>query len=276
MNVRHESSIISPKKGILHPLKDNKFCFSCHPDISCFTECCHDLHLILTPYDILRLRYSLGISSDELIDKYTTIVLRPGTLPEIRLKMEENKDKPCPFLSKEGCEVYPDRPSACRIYPIARASSRTVEKKDRKEKFFLVREEHCMGFKEDKEWTISEWLQNQGIIEYDKYNEYWFQLVSLLGQTNKAINPAQLKMYIMATYNIDRFRKFIFETKFLHLFDIPKERINLIKTNDKKGDQALLKLAIDWLMFAFFGKETIPLKEEVKKEKERSIAVGKL
>jgi len=28
--------------------------------------------------------------------------------------------------------------------------------------FFVVKEDHCKGFEEDKEWTIEEWRKDQG------------------------------------------------------------------------------------------------------------------
>ena len=43
------------------------FKFSCSPGISCFTECCQDVSIVLTPYDVLRLKNCLGISSDEFL-----------------------------------------------------------------------------------------------------------------------------------------------------------------------------------------------------------------
>jgi len=39
--------------------KEETFHFSCHPSIGCFTDCCRQLELALTPYDILRLKKGL-------------------------------------------------------------------------------------------------------------------------------------------------------------------------------------------------------------------------
>ncbi len=51
-------------------LEDNSFSFACHPGLSCFTECCRDLRLALTPYDILRLKNRLGLASNDFLDQY--------------------------------------------------------------------------------------------------------------------------------------------------------------------------------------------------------------
>ena len=50
-----------------------KFCFACHPGVACFTECCRQLDLALTPYDVLRLRKRVGLTSSEFLAKYTLI-----------------------------------------------------------------------------------------------------------------------------------------------------------------------------------------------------------
>jgi hypothetical protein len=36
-----------------------------------------------------------------------------------------------------------------------------------KEQHFLVKEPHCLGFHEEKEWTDKEWLENQGLELYN-------------------------------------------------------------------------------------------------------------
>ncbi len=37
-------------------VQDETFRFACHSQLPCFTRCCADLKLVLTPYDILRLK----------------------------------------------------------------------------------------------------------------------------------------------------------------------------------------------------------------------------
>jgi hypothetical protein len=40
----------------MQPAAQETFRFACHKDLPCFTKCCNDLKLVLTPYDILRLQ----------------------------------------------------------------------------------------------------------------------------------------------------------------------------------------------------------------------------
>ena len=43
------------------------FNFKCSPGVGCFTRCCGDVTIVLTPYDILRLKNRLGIGSEDFI-----------------------------------------------------------------------------------------------------------------------------------------------------------------------------------------------------------------
>jgi len=43
------------------------FQFNCNPGVSCFTQCCQDVTIVLTPYDVLRLKNGLKISSGEFM-----------------------------------------------------------------------------------------------------------------------------------------------------------------------------------------------------------------
>jgi uncharacterized protein len=241
-------------------LEDNTFSFACHPGLSCFTECCRDLRLALTPYDILRLKNRLGLSSDEFLDQYTTI--KPGEhngFPAALLKMEEDVRRTCPFVTPSGCRLYEDRPGACRIYPIGRASSRTQGQGRAREFHFVVKEEHCLGFNEPKPWTIELWSLDQGLRPYSFFNDEWTEIITHKGSLGSGETVSRkMQMFFMACYNLDKFRRFVFGSTFLHRFNIPEETINRIKTDDEE----LLKMSFQWLKFSLFGESGIPLRQE--------------
>jgi hypothetical protein len=68
---------------------DDRFCFECSKDRSCFNECCKDINQFLTPYDILRLKGHLKITSSVFLEQYTNQHTGPETgLPIITLKIE--------------------------------------------------------------------------------------------------------------------------------------------------------------------------------------------
>ena len=90
---------------------DQAFRFKCGPDVPCFTDCCRDITIVLTPYDVVRLKNALQISSEQFLDEYTIVIPREKRLiPMVVLKMNEDNDKRCTFVSETGCRVYGDRP----------------------------------------------------------------------------------------------------------------------------------------------------------------------
>ena len=105
------------------------FQFRCHPGVSCYLVCCHKVELRLFPVDVLRLKKNLDLHSTEFMEQYTSI--GPGAhpyFPAVMLKMADRENYPCPFLIKEGCSVYADRPSACRTYPLERAVEKSSKR----------------------------------------------------------------------------------------------------------------------------------------------------
>ena len=65
-----ETSVLHGTKARRRMDPEDIFRFHCHTGVSCFTQCCQDVNIVLTPYDVLRMRRGLGISSGEFIDKY--------------------------------------------------------------------------------------------------------------------------------------------------------------------------------------------------------------
>ena len=50
---------------------EDKFQFRCHPGIACFNECCRNIDITIMPYDIVRLKQRLGVTSSEFVARYT-------------------------------------------------------------------------------------------------------------------------------------------------------------------------------------------------------------
>lgn len=246
-------------KGSFQPIKGNHFSFRCYKGIKCFTDCCADLNLLLTPYDILRLKKRLDISSDDFLEDFTdTKVDNRSRFPMVYLKMNQENDMKCPFLSPDGCKIYEDRPGACRIYPIGRASTRPDGKRDATERFFIVKEKHCMGFEEDKEWTLEEWTANEGVDEYNLMNDEWMEIITSprgLGNGNDVSKKVQ--MFYMSSYNLDRFRDFLLQSGFFKRFEVEDSLQDILAYDDEE----LLRFAFRWLRFSLFGEKTINIRE---------------
>jgi len=225
------------------------FEFNCYPGISCFTQCCRDITIVLTPYDVLRLKNALGISSDQFLDRYTIIIPKNKLIPLIALKMNET-DKKCPFVSSDGCMVYKDRPWPCRMYPLDINKDGTYS--------LITDTSRCSGLKETKIWKISDWLVDQEIEPYDEMNKHLFSITIQLQARNLDIdNPKISKMVFMALYNLDKFKDFVFKSTFMDRLEVEPARVNKIKNDESE----LLKFAFDWLNFGLFGKKVFEVKQ---------------
>jgi Fe-S-cluster containining protein len=236
--------------------KKSKFKFRCHKGIQCFTKCCHEIKITLTPYDIIRLKRRLGLTSEEFLAIYTEPHLLEKTdLPVITLKLLDDESQACPFVREDGCIVYEDRPTTCRYYPLGVASLSHKEGAEEEGFYFFVNEPHCSGFEEEKSWTVEAWRKDQGLDIHDEINKKWTDLL-----VRKRSFPSSIKlteqaknMFFMVSYNIDKFRRFVFESTFLERFDVDDETLAKIR----EDDEALLDFGVTWLKDILF-KQTAP------------------
>jgi len=240
--------------------KKSRFQFKCHKDVACFTRCCRGINIILTPYDAIQLKNRLGLSSEEFLAIYTEPHLLEKTdLPVISLKLMDDEKKSCPFVrDKGGCIIYEDRPTSCRYYPLGSA---TLQHRDDREDddegfFFFVHEPHCKGFEEKQEWTVAKWRQDQEVEIRDKINAEWTDLM-----VRKRSFPINIKltekakqMFFMASYNIDKFRQFVFESTFLQRYPTDIKSIEKIRNDEF----ALLIFGILWIKSVFFRPDAMP------------------
>lgn len=245
-----------------NPIGQGTFRFDCHPAIDCFTVCCRDVDMYLYPYDIIRMKRQLGISSDEFLDKYTFSAVRDNPFfPSVMLRMAENPEKSCPFLSQNGCSIYEDRPSSCRTYPLERAVARSSLKGRREDQYFVKRVPHCLGHKEKKEWTVEEWTADQEIGPYNEMNDLWVDIDTIFRSNPWGDDEGHkdgLRMAFMACFNVDQFRRFVFGSTFLSRFDVPEERVEKMKSDDVE----LMIFGFDWVKYFLRGQPTLALRKE--------------
>ncbi len=229
---------------------DETFKFRCHPKVKCFTDCCRQLDLTLTPYDVLRLKNSLGLTSNEFMTKYAIIEQSDADIfPQVYLTMVDDGQASCPFVKDQGCTVYDDRPGPCRTYPLGRAAQQMADN-SQEEFYVLLTEPHCHGFSEDKEQSIDQWLAHEGLLPYNRYND----LVMTVLQHEKIKNgfrpsPIQGKKYLSTLYNLDKFRSAILD---------PNSDLGFLPNDEEQetiaaDDLALLEYAVRWLKNELFN-----------------------
>lgn len=232
--------------------ENDTFSFRCHPDITCFNQCCRNLNLFLYPYDVVRLKNRLDISSDRFLDTYVDVVLRDGSFfPEVLLRMSEDEQRSCPFLSVDGCTVYPDRPDTCRMFPLD-VGMIFDPKSPPKPVYFLRPPDFCMGQHEKNSMTPQTYTADQKAEQHQKMTLLWAELKEKFQAEpwgGEGPYGRKGKMAFMAAYNVDRFRDFLFNSTFLKRYKIPSKILKKIRTDDV----ALMKLGFDWIKFFLWG-----------------------
>ena len=227
-----------------------KFCFACHPKVPCFNECCHQLDLILTPYDVLRLKNKLHRHSGIFLEQFVIIEWEEGMLfPSCYLTMVDDGKASCVFVKEYGCRVYEDRPAACRAYPVGRGVS-CKQDGTIQEQFVLLKELHCRGFEKGEEFTATEYFKDQGLETYNRYNDKMTELLQH-PKIRAGFRPTkeQAEQYIMALYNLDTFRQ---ELKSGDI-TMNKPLAPMEQQAMENDDNVLLLIAIRWLIQEYFG-----------------------
>jgi Fe-S-cluster containining protein len=245
---------------------DHTIQFSCHRGVSCWNACCSNIDISLTPYDILRMKRHLGISSTEFLRDYTfPYELEKDGIAGVKLKPADGATH-CRFMREEGCGIYADRPTACRYYPIALLSMRRQDEYVDRNSYAIVNEAHCKGHQEPRTLTIQAYREEQGLEEYDELARGWRQLVLKKKSSGATIGKPSLKsrqLFFMACYDIDTFRAFVSSDAFSQLFVLGAEEREMLLQDDVE----LLQFSFRFLKQVLFGEKSIDLDESEARER---------
>lgn len=235
--------------------------FSCHKGIGCWNACCANIDISLTPYDIIRLKKRLGISSTEFLREYTVPhEMEKDGIAGVKFRPVDGGTA-CRFMRPEGCAVYEDRPTACRYYPVALLSMRKQDEYTDSQSYALVKEDHCKGHDVARRLTIADYRREQGVEEYDELARGWRQLILKKKSAGPAIGAPSLKsrqLFFMACYDIDTFRDFVESEAFNKLFKLEPEMRKMLMEDDVE----LMQFAFRFLKQVLFGEKTLRLDEE--------------
>jgi uncharacterized protein len=232
----------------MKPLGKTKFNFHCHENVDCFTICCQNVDMFLYPYDILRLKDCLEISSQEFMENYTRVVkgVEHPYFPSIMLRLTDDDSKNCPFLGEGGCKVYMDRPSACRTYPLERGVDRSPEKQVSSDFYFLTNHDYCHGHQEKKSFTVKKWIRNQRLDDYNLMNDLWAEVDTLFSGNpwaGEGSGGPKQQIAFTACYDIDNFRLMVAKHELLDRFTVSRDQ----KRRINESDTELLKFAFEWV-----------------------------
>ena len=159
------------------------FRFCCESK-SCSIACCHGHAIALNPYEVLRIKEHLGISSEELEARLLSHYDRG--LPLLMLPRD-----PCPFLKGRRCTIYSARPLACRLFPFGMLC-------DGKLKTVFM---PCEGVGRGRSFTLAEYIEEQGAGEY---LAMWKRWVSFVEAVERAELGSMRQVFLkILLYNFD-------------------------------------------------------------------------
>jgi len=235
------------------------FSFACHNGLGCFGKCCADVNIFLAPLDVLKLARRIGMTTTEFCEQHTMMpITKDLHLPVVMLKMRTDEGQRCPFVDQNGCTVYEDRPWSCRMYPVGMGVPPARAGEEPEPIYVLFEDSLCEGLGEAKQWTVEQWLADQGVHRGDELDKGFQEVVShpwFIG--GRQLDPKRIEMFHMASYDVDRFRRFVFDSTFLDRFEVDDQLAEQMRDDDL----ALLGFAFRWLRFALFGEPTITVRE---------------
>ena len=105
----------------------------------------------------------------------------------------------------------------------------------------------------------SEWRKDQGVDIHDEINAGWTNLVVRKRSfpPNVKLTEESKKMFYLASYNLDQFRQFVFESSFLDRYEVDPETVAKIKTDEI----ALFEFGLTWLKSVLYKDGVFKLKE---------------
>jgi len=230
---------------------DSRFHFHCHGGLACFNECCRTPTVILSPYDILRLQQGLGLTSGELLSRYTRLEIEEWSrLPLVFIDPYRSDEPGCPFLGEEGCRVYPFRPAACRFFPITMGSRLTEQGIE--DYYFCRRLDYCQGFHTDVEWTVASWKRHQGLDAYEQGRQGWLEILLKKGLKGPIPGEAQaLDLFAVLAYDLEQFRRYLSGPEILRADAFKGQDLEEIK----KDDLTLLHFSYRYFHLLLLGED---------------------
>ena len=118
--------------------------------------------------------------------------------------------------------------------------------------YFFRPPDFCLGPQEEQQWTIRDWARDQEAERYHQMTLRWAEIRRLFQNDPwgaEGPQGAKARMAFMATYNLDRFRQFIFESSFFKRYRIKPD----LKKNLRSSDKALLLFGFEWVKLFVWG-----------------------
>lgn len=217
--------------------------------------------MFLYPFDIVRLKEALELSSQEFMEQYCRLVQGANHpyFPSVMLRLREDDQKSCPFLGEGGCGVYQDRPSACRTYPLERGVDRSPQKGIPREFYLMTNHSYCLGHAEEKSFTVKKWVRDQRLDECNMMNDLWAEVDTVFAGNpwaGEGSGGSKQQVAFTACYDIDNFRVMAAKHELLERFVLSREQRRRINVSDSE----LLKFSFEWIKHFLGGATALLLR----------------
>jgi hypothetical protein len=179
--------------------------------------------------------------------------MRKGNFfPDVLLKMSEEEDRACIFSDGSGCRVYKNRPYTCRTFPVEYGLQYPAGSRKPELIGFFRPPEFCLGQQEAHGWTLQTWSGDQGAVKHQQISRKWSEVKHLFqkdpwGREGPQGNRA--KMAFMASYNMDAFKVFVFESSLLKRYKVKTDLLKKIQ----KDEVELMLFGFDWIKLFVWG-----------------------
>jgi len=223
-------------------------------------RCCGEYRIVLSPYDIVRLRNATGCSTTELVRRGTIRIERmpfkkifgfgpiadmldmfglskSDTVPVAFLGFKKNPSgkEACEFLSppsdgKRLCGIYENRPGMCRLHPLGCA---TVEGRLQ----WFYRRPLCYP-NEGPEQTVEGWLRTSDMGSFISANARYLEWMRTLleeGENLSAVSESEWHSLEQILYDFDSIEGNAEEIDMDTINDMFHEWLSRIKPKDGQG-----------------------------------------
>ena len=169
---------------------NTSFTFSC----KLCGNCCKEMLIRLTPFDILNLAAGLNLPTYDFIEDYVVFLKAPN-IPWFIAALKHVKKGECLFRQGKKCKVHPYRPLPCRLFPVGRTD----------EGFILQKTAYCKGHNSNQEYNLADWLKEAGADPYLKMSQEYYQFMLKIADKYdlEKLGSKKSKMFYKLLFDFD-------------------------------------------------------------------------
>lgn len=204
-------------------------------------KCCRDIDIMLTPYDVLKIRRHLGLQPPDFFNKYVEMHIGPQSKMPIVCLITRPQ---CVFIVDGKCSIHDARPTNCRGYPCGRIQELNKDTNEVTLKWILHQSCSRIPFRQQKLWKIKGWMAKEGLHEYwengkpyyDWVEKWAMDLVKRVEALGRIQESATMSLMAWYGYSLDSIKGKDDKEAFKQIADIADKMIDhYVSTIEKEG-----------------------------------------